>query len=240
VELQPLDLARLAVGAFVLSVGSFTDWYWRRAPNLLWIVAGAAGALLLAVQLATTPGLLQERWPMLVVDAVFAGLMLLFYRLGLLAGGADAKALISLALLVPLPVDLGALPLRTLRLPPAFAILGNAVLAFLAVPLGLLVVNLARRDLRFPHLLLATRMPIADARGKHVWPMEYVKDGQVRTMYMPSRFVWEDEDWDALLAAGRDRIWATPKVPFLIPLLVGFVLTFLAGDVLTGWLLGLD
>lgn len=237
-HLEPLDVARLFVAASVLSFAAWTDWRWRRAPDALWTLAGGAGAVLLALQLISRPGLLQQ-WPLLAVAGVFAAMVLAFYRLGLLAGGADAKALLALAVLLPLPVHLGSFPLWPSALPPAFGALGNALVGFAAVPLGLLARNLARRELRWPHALLGLRMPVHRARRRHVWPMEHVKDGEVRTVLMPSRFVWEDEDWDALLAAGRTEVWVTPKVPFLVPLLAGSIAVFFVGDLLAGALLGL-
>ena len=31
---------------------------------------------------------------------------------------------------------------------------------------------------------------------------------------------------------GYDEIWVTPKIPFMIPLLIGFILTFILGDIM--------
>jgi len=239
VHLDPLDVVRLAVGIGVLTFASYTDWRWRRAPNLLWWLAGGVGALLLLVGVLTgavEPG---RQWPLLVAALLFAAMAFGFYWLGLLAGGADAKALMALALLFPLPLHLGLFPLWPSPLPPAFGALGNALLAFLAVPLGLLVWNLLHRRVRFPHMTVALLKPVEEARRKHYWPMEYVQDGQVKTMLMPSRFEWEDEDWEALLAAGKREVWVTPKVPFMIPLLVGVAVLCFAGDLLGGAVLGL-
>lgn len=237
-HLEPLDAARLFVAVAVLGFASYTDWRWRRAPDALWWLTGGLGAVLLLAQALTDPGTARE-WPLLVAAVVFAALSYGLYHLGLLAGGADAKALMALAVLFPLPLHLGAFPLWPSPLPPAFAVLGNALLAFLAVPLALVALNLARRDLRWPHSVLGLRMDRDAARRAHVWPMEYVKDGAVRTMLMPSRFLWEDEDWDALRDAGVARPWVTPKVPFMVPLLIGVVAAAFAGDLLFGLALDL-
>jgi archaeal preflagellin peptidase FlaK len=239
VHLEPLDVVRLFAGVAVLGFASYTDWRWRRAPNLLWWLLGGLGAALLLGQAWQDPSLLEHRWPLLAAALLFAALAFAFYWLGLLAGGADAKALMALAILLPLPLHLGALPLWPSALPPAFGALGNALVAFLLVPLGLLGRNLLRGDVRFPHALLALKLPLDQAQRGHYWPMEHVQDGEVRTMLMPSRFEWEEEDFEALRAAGRTHIWATPKVPFMIPLLVGVVLVAFVGDLLAGLLLGL-
>lgn len=235
--LEPSDVVRLFAGATILGFASWTDWKWRRAPNLLWWITALLGLGLLALQLALHPALLAQ-WPLLGVSAAFAAMVFGFFWIGLLPGGADAKALMSLALLAPLPLHLGAFPLLASPLPPAFGVLGDALLAFLVVPLGLFAVNAKRGHLRLPHSFLGLRVPLEEARSGRAWPMEYVKDGKVRTMIMPSRFEWEEEDFAALAAAGRDKIWVTPKVPFMIPLLAGFVGAFLVGDILGGVLLG--
>ncbi len=43
-----------------------------------------------------------------------------------------------------------------------------------------------------------------------------------------------DEAFARIHALGEERVWVTPKVPFMIPLLVGFVLAFGVGDILSG------
>jgi preflagellin peptidase FlaK len=235
--LEGLDVVRLFTGAMLLAFASWTDWRWRRAPNLLWWIASGVGLALLAAQLVENPSLVATAWPLLLVSGVFAAMIYGFYWVGLLPGGADAKALMGLALLAPLPIQLGAFPLIVSPLPPAFGILGNTLLAFLVVPLGLFAYNASRGRIRFPHSFLGVTASLEEARGGRVWPMEYVKDGEVRTMLMSSRFEWEEEDFEALAAAGRTEIWVTPKVPFMIPLLAGFVSALLLGDVLGGMLL---
>lgn len=237
-HLEPLDVARLFVGATVLGFASYTDWRWRRAPDALWLVTAGAGAALAAFEVARG-GAEPSALPYLLLAGVFAGAIYALWWLGLLAGGADAKALMALAILVPFPLHLGAFPLLPSPLPPALGALGNALLAVLAVPLALLARNIARGALRFPHALLGVRMAVAEARRRHVWPMERADGEAVRTVLFPSRRPWTEEDWDALAARGRSEVWVTPKVPFMVPLLAGFAAAALVGDLLGAWLLGL-
>ncbi|HLE96800.1 MAG TPA: hypothetical protein VI997_05465, partial [Candidatus Thermoplasmatota archaeon] len=175
----PTDIVRLALGTAVLAFASWTDWRWRRAPNVLWLVVAGAGAFLLAVDLAVTPKAVVGRWPYLVSVPGFAAFIWVAWRLRLIAGGADAKALMSLAVLVPFPVDLGGLPFAPSAMPGSFAILGNSMIAFLLVPFGLALWNLAHGEARFPHLLLARSIPLAAMGSGHAWPMERVVEGRV-------------------------------------------------------------
>jgi len=79
-------------------------------------------------------------------------------------------------------------------------------------------------------MLFGTRMSIEDAKKKHVWPMERVDGGKVRTVLFPRS---DDEaDWDALREAGIDRPWVTPKVPFLVPLTLAVPFSLLLGNLL--------
>lgn len=232
------DLLRLFVGVSLLGFASYTDWRWRRAPNLLWLLMAAAGALLLTAEAATDVPAFLARWPYLAAAVALAALVYGLWWVGLIAGGADAKALMALALLVPYPVSLaeGVPPLAG-PLPGGFTILGNSLVVFLAVPVGLLLWNLAHGDLRPPHLLLGLKRRAADVRRGHHWPMEVVDEtGARRTRLFASRMSDQEieETFARIQALGEARVWVTPKVPFMIPILVGFVLAFLAGDLLLG------
>lgn len=227
------DLVRLALGVGVLAFASWTDWNWRRAPNVLWTVVAVAGVVLLAVDLSVEPARLAE-WPYLVVAPVVAGFFWLAWRFRLIAGGADAKALMSFAVLLPFPLDLGALPIFPSLFPGSVAVLADSMLAFLLVPLGFAVWNVAHGSFRFPHVFLGRAIPVADVGRGHDWPMERVEDGRVRTTWFAHRRSEDPEALrEALAKAGRSKTWVTPKVPFMLPLLVGFVAAFVAGDLLT-------
>ena len=74
-------------------------------------------------------------------------------------------------------------------------------------------------------------MSISKAREKFVWPLEKIKDGKRKFAYMPKDFDIEDElkEFENL---GIKEIWVTPKIPFMIPLLAGFITSFIIGDIL--------
>ena len=74
-------------------------------------------------------------------------------------------------------------------------------------------------------------MSINKAREKFIWPLEKIKDGKRKFMYMPKDFDVEDE-LDEFEKLGIKEIWVTPKIPFMIPLLAGFIFAFIIGDIL--------
>lgn len=231
-----VDLLRLFVGVAILSFASYTDWKWRRAPNVLWLVMASAGVLLLAVEAVLDwPGLV-AKWPYLVFAPVFAGLMYVFWYFGLIAGGADAKALMASALLVPFPLALAdGWPLWQAPTPGAFTLLGNSLMFFLLIPATLLLWNLAHGNVRLPHAILGVKIGGRDVRRGHAWPMEIVnEDGSRSTRLFASRMSSSevDDQFDRLQALGDEKVWVTPKIPFMLPLLAGYVAAFTMGDIL--------
>lgn len=175
-------------------------------------------------------------WTMLSIPLLIV-FFFVMYQLDVIKGGADAKSLIALSLVFPIYPLVAGLPVLELNDPAALTILPfpvlvlfNAAILTLLVPAGMLVVNLMRRDVRFPLMLFGTRMSVDEAKEKHVWPMERVMDGKVRTVLFPRSD--EDVDWDALRQAGVERPWVTPKVPFLIPLTLAVPFSLLFGNLL--------
>ncbi len=177
----------------------------------------------------------------LEVDAVASGslwilfIFLLFY-LDVIKGGADAKALVSLVLLFPmypLPVLGHALPAYVSFTFPFFIntlLLGAAV--SLAVPLVLMVRNAARGDAVLPMMFLGYRKGLDEVDLQREWMMQYpAADGApVRIRKLGS--LDDGEMLEKARAAGWKTVWASPKVPFMVPLTVGLVLTFLLGNIL--------
>jgi hypothetical protein len=74
-------------------------------------------------------------------------------------------------------------------------------------------------------------MTIEKAKEKFVWPLEKIKDGKRKFMYMPKDFDTEKE-LEEFKKLGMNEIWVTPKIPFMIPLLAGFIASFILGDIL--------
>jgi preflagellin peptidase FlaK len=175
-------------------------------------------------------------WTMLTVPLLIVFFFVL-YQFDVIKGGADAKALIALSLVFPMYPEMAGLPVLELNDPASLTILPfpvlvlfNGAILTLLVPLGMFLLNLFRRDIRFPLMLFGTRMSIEDAKKKHVWPMERVDGGKVRMVLFPRS---DDEaDWDALREAGTDRPWVTPKVPFLVPLTLAVPFSLLLGNLL--------
>lgn len=161
----------------------------------------------------------------------------LLYVSRLLFGGADAKAVITIALLAPFypqifsePV-LGYFAVRYFW-PYPIVILTNSIIVTLLLPIWYLVYNIAKKEIHFPSCLLGYKIDIDLAKRKYVWPMEQIKDGKKLSVYFPKRSENIKENLEKLRECGAKRIWVTPKIPFMLFLLIGFVLAYALGDIL--------
>jgi preflagellin peptidase FlaK len=228
VDIALLDGIRLITGTILLAYASYTDIKTRRAANILWILMALVGIILLIIQY------LEGGYPNIYYLAfipLMIGLMYLFFQMRLLFGGADAKALMALAILMPIQPHIGEFPLWLSFLPGSWTIFANATILFLFIPLSLFVYNIAKRNLRFPHSFMGYVISVEKAKQTFVWPMEKIKDGKRKLVYMPKNFDIEEElaEFEKL---GITDIWVTPKIPFMIPLLAGFLVSFILGDIL--------
>jgi len=109
------------------------------------------------------------------------------------------------------------------------------LLLFALAPIALFAFNVVRGDIGMPAMFLGYRMELGAAQRSFVWIVDRVRDdGSLTQVLFPSRTTEDDYDANVrrLRAAGRTHVWVTPKIPFMLPLLLGFVTAFFLGDVL--------
>ena len=167
-------------------------------------------------------------------------LFYVFYQFNILHGGADAKALMTLAIFVPFYptffgfplIDLGQERVTTameLFFPFAFLVLMNAVIVVVWILLAFIAYNAVKGDIRMPEMLLGYTMDVDAVEKKFVWPMERVVDGRrVRTLFPKGGRESRLDDFRDL---GIERIWVTPKIPFIVALTGGFLLSIFIGNI---------
>ena len=164
-------------------------------------------------------------------------LVILLYMVDVIRGGADAKALISVAVLFPTYPVFANLPLIAAEsdmlqtvIPFTFSLLVNAALLVVFLPLAFLIMNLCRKDLLFPQMFLGYRMDGAQAVKKHVWLMERIEDGK-HVLYSRPKLEEDLRREIALLTeSGHSDVWVTPKIPFIVPIFASLVLTAFIGN----------
>jgi preflagellin peptidase FlaK len=251
-----LNILRIAICIVILGYSCITDWKTRRAPNKLWYIMGGIGLILGAYELYMTnfDRFILFSW-ILGFAFVFVLVYVLYYffdYLGMVGlGGADAKALIAIALLFPYypTIYIGNLNLPLVYSDRSiifgFTVFGNALALNLIVPVAILIYNLFKvplSELRANPFSAFTgyKTSLEGLKGKHVRLMHryYEEDGKVKTK---KTFGGTDSDEDAQRklkkwkADGKigDKVWVTPKIPFLIPIALGFLVAVVYCDILT-------
>jgi len=254
-----LDSARVLLSLSFLSYASWSDWKNREVSNKVWIVFAP-----LAFALTTVQYVLFAQWLLFYYAVCFAVTFVLstvlFYAGAF--GGADAKALICLALALPYyPVYL--LPNLTFFssiLPLPITVFSNAVLlaAFSAVYALLrnslwklrteakLFAGFENESVWRKILVLITGYKVELAtleRSAHVYPLEDIAaketgEDERRLLVFP-----KDETRETIVArilsAGREGkiqndVWITPGLPLLIFITAGLIIALLFGDIV--WL----
>ncbi|MBR69120.1 MAG: hypothetical protein CMA86_06390 [Euryarchaeota archaeon] len=172
----------------------------------------------------------------------------LAWRMRLLHGGADAKALMWVTLVfptwatVPLPFAADASQ-SVVALPVSIALLIWGGLAFLLIPVVMLALNLKDGHLRgLSDLKLAwhaSKIPLDDVAKRHVWLLTdtmSMPNGEERIVHRSRapRQTPTDEVMQAhverLRALGVDEVWVSFKMPLLVFLFPAVLPLVLVGD----------
>tara|TARA_B100001758_G_C18333474_1_gene570207 strand:- start:404 stop:1282 length:879 start_codon:yes stop_codon:yes gene_type:complete len=183
-----------------------------------------------------------------------SGLVVIFvidfgWRLRLIHGGADAKALMWVAILVPnwstMPVVLDYGSEITLRLPPAISLLMWGGISFLLIPILLIFKNITQgnvksvSDLRmFWH---STVMPIGKVQDSHVWlltSMIEMPNGELKTYHKtraPRRTPSDEQlaiQIEELKTNNVEEVWVSYKLPLLVFLFPVILPMAICGDII--------
>ncbi len=176
-------------------------------------------------------------WPVVavLVSVLFArGL----FEAGVLYGGADAKALMIAALVLPifasvlLPLP-GSFGLVLSFLPFAVNLLMNAALLSIAIPIAIAARNLARREFRFPSGFTGYLLPVAEIPRRFVWLKDPLAAGATPREDLETS---EDDQREReriaaeLTSRGVQRVWVTPQIPFVVLMAAGAIVALLAGN----------
>ena len=257
---QLLDIVRIIASLAFLLYASWSDWKTREVTNTVWILFAPTAFTLTFIDLYL------NNFSMLTFYGISFGLasafaVILFYSGAF--GGADAKALMCIALALPfypqnLPTLLaeGASPIAQIFFP--LTVFSNAVLlaALTAVYIvfrnifwrqktgkKLFEAELAKESLGKKLLVLVTgyKTSISKLKEKwHLYPLEdveSVEDKMQRKLVLIPRDEGRSEIVGRLEKAAQsgiieDHVWASPGLPMLIFITIGFVLALVLGDII--------
>ncbi len=218
--------------ALLPSIIIFYEWFleWEGKEKYIQYALWCISALLwlYSIFASAEPALIM----MFVMLVIFRGL----YWLKIIRGRADARAMMSVAILQPhypkflnFPVFVPEhLEIVQFTFPFAFLTLLYAAIAALIYILGMLLRNLIRRDIGFPEMFIGYRIPIDEVEKKQVWLMERVVEGEHVLYVHPDEHT--EKDIEALKRIGRKRVWVQPKIPFIIFITAGLFAAYLLGN----------
>lgn len=215
------------------------------AVSAVLIVASVAILVLVHGKLETNDRPMGPFWS--VVSAVLMiAVALGLYLARLIHGGGDAKALMTLAVIFPAYPALAGMPLldvpagMELLFPFAITVLIDAAIITAITPLGFLAVSAYRGSVRLPEALFGYPVPVDEVEGRHLWLMYETAEGsrELRRRLWPRRSKAAEDARARALEVLRERgdakVYVSPKIPFMVPLLVGLLLAVTVGNVVTG------
>lgn len=230
--------------AFVLQ--HFFDWETaveQRSVALLTGVEVALYAVTIAIVVVASLayGLGAPGVPLFVPAAIGSTVVArLLFESRALWGGADAKALMTMGLLVPL-LTVTALPLPTTAAallavsPFALNALVNGLLLSVAVPIALALRNLSRREFTWASGFTTYTLPTDALPDRFVW----VHDPRLPEEAAPDLVESAEDDADhrrEMTATLRDRgissLRVSPQLPIVAFLAAGSIVTLIAGNLL--------
>ncbi len=181
--------------------------------------------------LAVPPAIAASSCLILTFDPHYMMIPIMFFSFfgmycsGILKGGADAKALISISMAFPFFPECTIIgpvfPAGYVFCPSFCTLMMSLVLTLIsAVPLAL------RNMMNGNGLSISRTMDLDEAERSFVWPVEDAKDG-LKVRIRP------DDDsgvYGRLRNAGFKDVRVTWKIPFIIPVTASFIMTMSVGS----------
>jgi preflagellin peptidase FlaK len=217
------------------------EHYSERLPG--WIeIAVYVGVLATIIACAVEFGVGGSGVPIEVI-AVAAAILLArgLFEIGVLYGGADAKALMIAGLLLPIdPSPLWSPPVAAALLayyPFALTVLIDAALFAVVVPIAIAIRNASAHEFTFPRGFTGYTIPVAELPERYVWIKDPTFSGVGSDDEPEPQTTEEDRalrqrQADELGKQGVTRVWVTPQLPFILWILAGTVAALIAGNLI--------
>lgn len=172
-----------------------------------------------------------------------AGAILLargLFEVGVLYGGADAKALMIAGLLIPIDAaPLWSPPVASALLayyPYAITVLIDAALFAIVVPIAIAVRNVSAHEFEFPRGFTGYTIPVDELPRRYVWIKDPLLSGSSDEDPEPQTTeedrALRQRQAEELTKKGATRVWVTPQLPFILWILAGTVAALVAGNLL--------
>ena len=258
---QILDGSRIILCLSFLIYASWSDYKTREVSNKVWVILGPLSLVLTGSQfLVYSPQPLEFLIQYVLSFAITSGLAIAVFYVGGF-GGADAKALMCIALALPVyPNNLFSQP--TGFISPIFpmtiftnSVLLGALSVFYALFRNIFWKARNRRDIfegleneSFVRKILAIlsgyKINISKLKMGHTYPLEDVEvndDGAIKRKLLVFPDYEEREEIITRIIKNVENetivagLWATPGLPLLIFITAGLIISLFYGDLI--WIL---
>ena len=228
-SLTNYDVIGIGLALIMLILGSVIDIWKREIHDYYWIGFGVVGFLLVFISSDIMTNLLIMGFALIIAPFV-----ILVWRIGLF-GGADAFALIALAVIAPM-ATLSDNPVSP------FTTLSNAAILFV-IPFIINIFRNVRSKLRGENIfegfeesdikkIIASLMGYRAKNPKFAFSIEKTVDGKKKLDLAIHHA--ENEDF-----CTTPNTWITPGIPYLLLITGGFTMQLFYGDLILGRLLGI-
>ena len=166
------------------------------------------------------------------VPVFFCVLFHVLYSIGIVRGGADAKALMAISIAIPVYPELGFGVfsgngvLESLMV-PSFSVLFLA--SVLSVAGCAVYCTVRNHGVSVPGFYCGYMMPVADVCSSFVWPAEDIVEGKRCRCSIPEEGK-NVEICDRFRSLGLSEIYVTPMVPFVVPIAFSLIFVLLFGS----------
>jgi preflagellin peptidase FlaK len=227
-EFLDLQLMGIILALIMLILGSIIDIWNREIHDLYWIVFGGAGIALALLNPDLITQLLSIGFALIIAPFV-----IIVWRIGLF-GGADAFALIALAVIAPMATfsDNPTSPFTTLS---------NAALLFV-IPFLFNLIRNAVSQIKGNNIfegfdeptykkVIASFMGYKSKNPKFAFSIEKTEEGKKKLDLAIHHA--EDQEF-----CTTPNTWITPGIPYLLLITGGFLIQLIYGDIILSQFLG--
>jgi len=221
-ELLDYNIIGIGLALVMLVVGSIIDIWKREIHDYYWIGFGVIGVLLIFINSDALPYLLN-----IGIALIIAPFVILIWRMGLF-GGADAFALIALAVIAPM-ATLSENPVTP------FTTLSNAAILFVIPFLANIsrnLISIAKHENIFEGFeeskfkkICAMLIGYKAKNPKFCFSIEKTEKG-IKKINLTIHHA-ENEEYCI-----KPNTWITPGIPYLLLITGGFIIQILYGDFL--------
>jgi preflagellin peptidase FlaK len=228
-ELTNYNIIGIGLALTMLILGSIIDVWKREIHDYYWIVFGSVGFLLVFIDPNIISNLLTIGFALIIAPFV-----ILVWRLGLF-GGADAFALIALAVIAPM------VTISENAVTP-FTTLSNAAILFIFPFLINLMRNIVAQikgnnifegfDESMIKKIIAVLIGYKAKNPKFGFAIEKIENGKKKINLTIHHA--ENQEF-----CTKPNTWITPGIPYLLLITGGFILQLFYGDILISKFLGM-